>query len=103
LPGVAGIVDQIDIKRFEAHLMPRISNVGGVADTGDLFDSFKERLRRMVRLRLDRRLSGIVDSSGVLGLAREEAIRLGTEPKSDSVAANPFLWLRRITGEVMAC
>jgi DNA-directed RNA polymerase specialized sigma24 family protein len=31
-----------------------------------LFDSYRERLRRMVRLRLDRRLSGRVDSSDVL-------------------------------------
>ena len=84
--------------------MPRISNDGGVADTGALFDSFKERLRRTIRLRLDRRLSGIVDSSGVLGLAREEAIRLGAEPESqpESLTSNPFLWLRQITGEVMA-
>jgi RNA polymerase sigma-70 factor, ECF subfamily len=31
-----------------------------------LFDGYRERLRRMIRLRLDRRLSGRVDSSDVL-------------------------------------
>src|SRR5580704_14576689 len=29
-----------------------------------LFDGYRDRLRRMIRLRLDRRLSGRVDSSG---------------------------------------
>ena len=31
-----------------------------------LFDGYRDRLRRMIRLRLDRRLSGRVDSSDVL-------------------------------------
>ena len=43
-------------------------------DLDALFQRSQERLRRTVRLRLDRRLSGIVDSSGVLEMAREEAL-----------------------------
>jgi RNA polymerase sigma-70 factor (ECF subfamily) len=70
------------------------------ADPDVLFDRYKERLRRTVRLRLDRRLAGIVDSSGVLQLAREEARRRGEELAA--AAASPFLWFRRITGEVLA-
>ena len=70
-------------------------------DAGALFDRYKERLRRTVRLRLDRRLVGLVDSSGVLRLAREEASRRGGELASGG-AASPFLWLRQLTGEVLA-
>ena len=64
-----------------------------VPDSGELFGRYKERLRRTVRLRLDRRLVGVVDSSGVLKLVREEAARRGEElaapaaPQSVSVAA----------------
>lgn len=63
-----------------------------------LFDRYKERLRRTVRLRLDRRLTGIVDSSGVLKLAREEVERRGGPSET---APESFLWLRQIVGEVL--
>ena len=71
---------------------------GGIPETGALFDRHKERLRRTVRLRLDRRLLGLVDSSGVLKLVREEAARRGGELGG----ADPFLWLRQVTGAVLA-
>jgi RNA polymerase sigma-70 factor (ECF subfamily) len=74
---------------------------GGAIDTGSLFDRYAERLRRTVRLRLDRRLVGIVDSSGVLRMAREEALQRGGELEGPS-RPDPFLWLRQITGEVLA-
>jgi RNA polymerase sigma-70 factor (ECF subfamily) len=74
---------------------------GGIAETGDLFERHKERLRRTVRLRLDRRLLGLVDSSAVLSLVREEAARRGGE-LGPSGGADPFLWLRQLTGEVLA-
>jgi RNA polymerase sigma-70 factor, ECF subfamily len=74
---------------------------GGIPDTRAIFDRYKERLRRTVRLRLDGRLLGIVDTSGVLKLVREEAARRGGElvgpGRSDS-----FLWLRQVTGLVLA-
>src|SRR4051794_10743528 len=72
-----------------------------VPAAGALFDRYKERLRRTVRLRLDRRLWGIVDSSGVLTLVREETTRRGDELDAAAVAS-PFLWLRQITGQVLA-
>jgi RNA polymerase sigma-70 factor (ECF subfamily) len=74
---------------------------GGVLDPGTLFDRHAERLRRTVRLRLDRRLVGIVDSAGVLQVAREEALRR-TQELDGPDRPDPFLWLRRITGEVLA-
>jgi RNA polymerase sigma-70 factor (ECF subfamily) len=72
---------------------------GEPSDVSALFDRYKERLRRIVRLRLDRRLTGIVDSSGVLAMAREEVDRRAGEP--GGTAAPSFLWLRRIVGEVL--
>ena len=65
-----------------------------------LFDRYKERLRRTVRLRLDRRLTGIVDFSGVLKMAREEAERLSGQPAA--APASSFLALRQIVGEVLS-
>jgi RNA polymerase sigma-70 factor (ECF subfamily) len=74
---------------------------GGIPDPGAWFDCYKERLRRTVRLRLDRRLVGLVDSSGVLEQVRAEALRRSGE-LAGSGRPDPFLWLRRITGQVLA-
>jgi RNA polymerase sigma-70 factor, ECF subfamily len=74
---------------------------GSVPNTDELFDHYEERLRRTVRLRLDRRLSGIVDGSAVLNLAREKARRRSDE-LAGSGPPSQFLWLRQITGEVLA-
>jgi RNA polymerase sigma-70 factor, ECF subfamily len=74
---------------------------GVVPDPGGLFDRHAERLRRTVRQRLDRRLVGIVDSSAVLRMAREEALRRRDELEGPD-RPDPFLLLRRITGEVLA-
>ncbi len=70
------------------------------ADLEALFQSSLERLRRTVRLRLDRRLSGIVDSSSVLELVRQEAARRRSELDLGKVT-DAFLWLRQITGDVL--
>jgi RNA polymerase sigma-70 factor, ECF subfamily len=72
---------------------------GEPCDLPALFDRYKERLRRTVRLRLDPRLTGIVDSSGVLKLAREEVDRRVAE--AGGATAGSFLWLRQVVGEVM--
>jgi RNA polymerase sigma-70 factor (ECF subfamily) len=81
-------------------MAPTSANAG-IPDPGALFDRYKERLRRTVRLRLDRRLVGLLDSSGVLQRVRGEVQRRGDE-LAGSGRPDPFLWLRRITGEVLA-
>ena len=54
-----------------------------------LFDGYRDRLRRMVRLRLDRRLSGRVDSSDVLQEAyldvRKRTARVRPRPRGHAV------------------
>jgi RNA polymerase sigma-70 factor, ECF subfamily len=65
---------------------------------GALFERHRERLRQMVRLRLDRRLSGRVDPSDVL----QEAY-LDLNRRFPEYTANPavpfYLWLRSLTGQ----
>src|SRR4051812_24079240 len=64
-----------------------------------LFDGYRERLRRMIRLRLDRRLSGRVDSSDILQEAYLDVRKRIAEYARDP-AALPFqLWLRLIAGQ----
>ena len=74
------------------------------AKTGDedalaaLFTHYRERLKRMVRLRLDRRLSGRVDASDVVQEAYLEAQkRLPDWARGDELPL--FLWLRLVTGQ----
>ena len=63
-----------------------------------LFTTFRERLKRMVQLRLDRRLSGRIDASDVLQEAYLEVHKRFTEWASDQQLPF-FLWLRLVTGQ----
>ena len=71
-------------------------HAGDQCALGEFFARHRERLRRMVRLRLDRRLQGRIDPDDVLQEAFVDAARRLTE-----FAANrpmpPFLWLRFLT------
>ena len=71
---------------------------GDAAAAGDLFAAHRDRLKRMVRLRLDRRLQGRLDASDVL----QEAF-LDVQKKAADFAAKPempaYLWLRLVTAE----
>src|SRR5438128_12467567 len=67
----------------------------------ELFTRYRERLKRMVHLRLSRRLQGRVDDSDVL----QEAF-LDIAGRLSEYAADPklplFLWLRHMTGLKLA-
>jgi RNA polymerase sigma-70 factor, ECF subfamily len=64
-----------------------------------LFDGYRDRLRRMIRLRLDRRLSGRVDSSDVLQEAYLDVRNRIAEYARDPAAMPFHLWLRLIAGQ----
>jgi RNA polymerase sigma-70 factor (ECF subfamily) len=65
---------------------------------GELLTRHKERLRRMVSLRLDQRLQGRLDASDVLQEAYLEAwTRLGEYVRDPAVPF--FLWLRFLVGQ----
>jgi RNA polymerase sigma-70 factor (ECF subfamily) len=64
----------------------------------DLFNRYRDRLRRMVHLRLDRRLQGRIDASDVLQEAFIDFAR--RFPLFGAEGGTPFyLWLRQITGQ----
>ena len=64
-----------------------------------LFDGFRDRLRKMIRLRLDRRLSGRVDTSDVLQDAYLDVRRRIAEYARDPSAMPFHLWLRLVAGQ----
>jgi RNA polymerase sigma-70 factor (ECF subfamily) len=64
----------------------------------ELFARHRDQLRRMVRLRIDRRLQGRVDPSDVLQEAQVDILRRAAEYAADP-RLPPFLWLRLITGQ----
>jgi RNA polymerase sigma-70 factor, ECF subfamily len=76
----------------------RRAAAGEESAMAELFDSHRDRLRRMVRLRLDRRLQGRVDPSDVLQDAYVDLVQ-----KLPEYASRPglpfFVWLRLVTGE----
>jgi RNA polymerase sigma-70 factor (ECF subfamily) len=63
-----------------------------------LFDRYRDRLRQMVRLRLDRRLQGRLDPSDVLQEAFLDLAQRVPEYHADP-ALPFFLWLRFLTGQ----
>jgi RNA polymerase sigma-70 factor (ECF subfamily) len=65
----------------------------------ELFDGQRERLRRLVRLRLDRRLSGRIDSDDVLQEAYLEARKRLPDFARDPQAMPFDLWLRLVAGQ----
>lgn len=63
----------------------------------ELFSQYRDRLKRMVRLRLNRRLQGRVDDSDIIQEALIEAARKMPEYAHEPIL--PFyLWLRHLTG-----
>jgi RNA polymerase sigma-70 factor (ECF subfamily) len=78
-------------------LLQRVRSQDGVA-LDELFALHRERLRKMVRLRLDRRLRGQFTSSAVLQQVYTDAGRRIGEYLADP-GQPVFLWLRRLTGE----
>src|SRR5215831_14918375 len=78
-------------------LLQRLSSKDGQA-LDELFTRHRERLRKTVHFRLDRRLRGEIRSAAVLQDVYLEALK-----RYQEYLANPdqpvFLWLRQLTGE----
>jgi RNA polymerase sigma-70 factor (ECF subfamily) len=75
----------------------RRAEKGDLQAMGDLFSQHRERLRRMVQLRMDRRLQGRLDPSDILQEAYLEFSRSLADYLRDP-SMPFFLWLRCITG-----
>jgi RNA polymerase sigma-70 factor (ECF subfamily) len=76
----------------------RRARAGDAAALGALFAHYRDRLRRMVRLRLDRRVCGRLDPSDVLQEAYLDVAR--RFPEYAAAPPVPFyVWLRALTGQ----
>ena len=74
------------------------AKAGDAAALGGLFARYRDRLRRMVRLRLDRRVAGRLDPSDVVQEAYLDVAR--RFPEYAAAPAVPFyVWLRALTGQ----
>ena len=82
----------------DAEDLLRRAGAGDSQALAELFNRYRDRLRRMVHLRLDRRLQGRLDPSDVLQDAFLDYSRRFSE-----YTANPtlpfYLWLRMLTGQ----
>jgi RNA polymerase sigma-70 factor (ECF subfamily) len=76
----------------------RRAAAGDEAALPALWERHRARLRRMVRLRLDRRLQGRVDPSDVLQEAYLDLTARLPDYARDRTMP-PFLWLRLVTGQ----
>jgi RNA polymerase sigma-70 factor (ECF subfamily) len=74
------------------------AGAGDSSALAELFDRHSDRLRRMVRMRLDRRLQGRIDPSDVLQEAQLDVLRRAGE-YAENPNMPPFLWLRFLTGQ----
>src|SRR5689334_25083177 len=84
----------------ELELLRRASQ-GDPTGLESLLQRYRARLRRMIKLRLDRRLQGRVDPSDVIQEAYlEVSWRLAEYLRDPSLPF--FLWLRLVTGQKLA-
>jgi RNA polymerase sigma-70 factor (ECF subfamily) len=91
-----GSIRTADTSNGDAWL--RRAKEGDLQALAELFAHYRDQLRRMVRLRLDRRLYGRLDPSDVLQEAYLDFARRFPEYARDP--ALPFyLWLRALTGQ----
>jgi RNA polymerase sigma-70 factor, ECF subfamily len=80
----------------ESELLPQAA-AGDQAALSELFSRYRERLKRMIHLRLSRRLQGRVDDSDVLQEALIDVARRLPEYVHDPKLPF-FLWLRHMAG-----
>jgi RNA polymerase sigma-70 factor, ECF subfamily len=79
----------------------RRAGQGDTTGLESLLEQYRARLRRMIKLRLDRRLQGRVDPSDVIQEAYLEVSRNLAEYLRDP-SLPFFLWLRLVTGQKLA-
>jgi len=77
-------------------LLSQRMRAGEQGALGEVFTTNRQRLRRMIQLRLDRRLQGRIDASDVLQDAFIDASRRLKEYAAHP-AIPPFVWLRLLT------
>ncbi len=89
--------DTVSDNQRDDDLLARLE-AGDERVVNELFTRYRERLRQMVRLRLDRRLQGRIDASDVLQEAYLEVARRAREYVARPTMP-PFLWMRFLTAQ----
>src|SRR5215813_9553922 len=79
----------------EAVLLLRRAGEGDTEARSDLLELYRDRLRRMIAIRLDKRLASRVDASDIVQEALRDAYKRLTEYFADPQIAF-YPWLRRI-------
>jgi RNA polymerase sigma-70 factor (ECF subfamily) len=82
----------------ETQALIRRVEEGDEAALCELFARYRDRLRWMVKIRMDRRLQGRLDASDVLQEAYLDVAKRAAEYR-DNPEMPVFLWLRLITGQ----
>jgi RNA polymerase sigma-70 factor (ECF subfamily) len=95
-PNMDSTVTHTDSQKI-IDLLQRVRNKDAEA-IAEIFACYRPRLRRMVRLRIDRRLQGRVDASDVLQEAFIDVSKRAAE-YADRPEMSFFLWLRMVTGQ----
>ena len=86
----------------DPNLLLRGASAGDESALAALFDGYRDRLRKMIRLRLDRRLSGRIDTSGVLEDAYLDVRRRIAEYARDPSASNRYIRAMKRLKEVLS-
>ena len=90
----------IDVKFPDDSILEEFRRLGEVA-LANFFDRHRQELHRLVRLRLDRRISRRVDTSDILQEAYfESCSRLEAYLRSPQIP--PMAWIRRLARQVIA-
>ena len=87
-------IDDLELLRASR----RTENVGGNEAFNEILCRHRDRLKRMVGLRMNHKLQGRVDASDVIQETFVEASR-ALESYLDNPKISVFLWLRRLAGE----
>lgn len=91
---------QVENNDENSDLIRRASE-GDQAAQNELFSSHRDRLQRMIRLRIDRRIQGRLDSSDILQEGYIDVFR--NLPKyTEAPSTSFFVWLRNIVGLKLA-
>ena len=93
-------IDTTDTANYADQLAERLRS-GDPEVLAGLFGHYRERLWRMVHLRMDRRLFGRVDADDVLQEAYLDAARRVHHYISTDNSLSPFVWLRLIVSQTL--
>ena len=92
--------NQVEDDGDDRDLIRRASE-GDEAAQNELFSNHRDRLQRMIRLRLDRRIQGRLDSSDILQEAYIDVFR-NLPRYVEAPSTSFFIWLRNVVGLKLA-